>query len=194
MKERKTRFDLDNKIAIVTGGSRGIGKAIAQEFVRSGAKVVLCGRGKEKGKAAAEELGDSAIFIPCDVSNREQVGNLVSQAVNQFGRLDIMVNNAGINASKPEDRVTTDKYPVELWHQIINIDLSGTFYCCQEAAKVMAGQKSGSIVNISSIAGVVALRLQVGYVAAKAAVLKMTEAMACELAPLGIRANAVAPG
>jgi 3-oxoacyl-[acyl-carrier protein] reductase len=122
------------------------------------------------------------------------VRSLVETTVQKFGRLDIMVNNAGINSGKPEDRVTSDKYPDETWQKMINVDLNGTFYACKAAASQMVKQKSGSIVNIASIAGVVALRLQVGFVAAKAAILKMTEAMACELGPSGIRVNAVSPG
>ncbi len=105
-----------------------------------------------------------------------------------------MVNNAGVNSIRFEDRVTIDKYPDETWHKMINIDLNGTFYCCKAAAKVMIDQRSGSIINIASVAGVVALRLQIGFVAAKAAILKMTEAMGCELAAFGIRVNAVSPG
>ncbi len=119
---------------------------------------------------------------------------MVKTTVDHFGKLDIMVNNAGVNSIRFEDRVTIDKYPDETWHKMINIDLNGTFYCCKAAAKVMIEQRSGSIINIASVAGVVALRLQIGFVAAKAAILKMTEAMGCELAAFGIRVNAVSPG
>jgi len=105
-----------------------------------------------------------------------------------------MVNNAGINSGTTEERVTVDRYPDATWHRIMDVDLDGTFHCCKAAAAQMIKQKSGSIINIASIAGVVALRLQIGFVAAKAAVLKMTEAMACELGPHGIRVNAVSPG
>ncbi len=194
MKDRKINFDLDGKIAIVTGSAQGIGKCIATELVRNGAKVVVSDRQLEAAEATASQLGDSAINIPCDVSDLEQVRNLVSGTVEHFGKLDIMVNNAGINSGTPEERVTTDKYPIETWRKIIDVDLNGAFYCCQEAAKVMVAQKSGNIINIASIAGVVALRLQVGFVAAKAAVIRMTEAMACELAPMGVRVNVVSPG
>ena len=190
----KTKFNLKNKVVIVTGSAGGIGKAIATTFSNNGAKVVVSDIQEDLGNATAQELDDSAVFIPCDVSNLEQVQNLVSQTVENFGQLDVMVNNAGINSAKPEDRVTVDKYPVETWGKMINIDLNGTFYCCQEASKIMVEQKSGCIVNIASIAGVVALRLQIGFVAAKAAIIKMTEAMGCELAPMGIRVNAVSPG
>jgi len=187
-----SKFNLQDKVAIITGSAGGIGKAIATLFSANGAKVIISDVQEEAGLKTAEELG--SIFIPCDISNIDQVNSLIDETVNEFGRLDIMVNNAGINAGRKEDRVTTDMYPVETWHKMISIDLNGTFYCCRKAAQVMVEQKSGSIVNIASIAGVVALRLQVGFVAAKAGIIKMTEAMACELGPMGIRVNCVSPG
>jgi len=187
-----TKYNLQDKVAIVTGSAGGIGKAIATLFAANGATVVVSDVQEELGKQTAEELG--AIFIPCDVSQMDQVNSLIDETVKKYGRLDIMVNNAGINSGRKEDRVTTDKYPVETWHKIISIDLNGTFYCCQKAAQVMVEQGFGNIVNIASVAGVVALRLQVGFVAAKAAIIKMTEAMACELAPMGLRVNCVSPG
>jgi NAD(P)-dependent dehydrogenase (short-subunit alcohol dehydrogenase family) len=191
--DKKQSFNFEDKIVIVTGAAQGIGKSIAGIFVRNGALVVLSDVQVEKGRAYAEELGEQAIFVPCDISDVGQVQALVDTVVRKFGRLDVMVNNAGIN-SGPEDRVTIDKYPDELWKRIINVDLNGTFYCCKAAAAVMLRQNSGTIINIASVAGVVALRLQIAFVAAKAAVLKMTEAMACELGRHGVRVNAVSPG
>lgn len=189
-----TKYDFTGKVAIVTGSAEGIGKAIATKLAQDGAIVIVSDVQIDKGRQTSQELGKNCIFVPCDISDVGQVKKLVDAAMKQYGRLDIMVNNAGINSARPEDRVTVDKYPDEIWHKMINVDLNGTFYCCKAAAKVMVEQKSGSIINISSIAGVVALRLQIGFVAAKAAILKMTEAMACELGPLGIRINAVSPG
>jgi len=194
MQPSNDRFDLKDKVIIVTGAAQGIGKAIAVKLVASGAKVVISDVQEEKGRAAAAEIGASVVFIPCDISSHPQVCALIGKSVEQLGRIDVMVNNAGINSGRVEDRVTADKYPVELWRKMIDVDLNGTFYCCQEAAKVMVRQKSGAIVNIASIAGVVALRMQIGFVAAKAAIIKMTEAMACELGPLGLRVNTVSPG
>jgi NAD(P)-dependent dehydrogenase (short-subunit alcohol dehydrogenase family) len=184
--------DLAGKSAIVTGASQGIGKSIAEALARNGANVILADVRHEQGEEVAKALG--AVFAPCDISDENQVKALVASAIARFGKLDIMVNNAGINSGRPEDRVTVDKYPVETWKKIINVDLNGTFYCCREAAAQMIEQGSGSIVNIASIAGVVALRLQIGFVAAKAAIIKMTEAMACELGPHGVRVNTVSPG
>ena len=188
------QVDLQGKIAIVTGAAQGIGKSIAEALARNGATVVVSDVSVEKGEAAAAGLGGPATFIGCDITDAAQVRALVDAAVERYGRLDIMVNNAGINSNRPEDRVTMDKYPVETWRRIIDVDLNGTFYCCRAAAAQMVKQNSGSIINIASIAGVVALRLQIGYVAAKAGILKMTEAMACELGPQGVRVNAVSPG
>lgn len=188
----QTTFNLKDKVVIVTGSAGGIGKATAAMFARNGARVVISDVQLEAGAQTAREVG--GIFIPCNISKLEQVNSLIDQTVERFGRLDIMVNNAGINSGRKEDRVTTDQYPVETWQQIMAVDLNGTFYCCRKAAQVMVAQKSGNIVNVASIAGVVALRLQVGFVAAKAGIIKMTEAMACELAPLGVRVNCVSPG
>lgn len=194
MTKSKAKYDLQGKIAIVTGSAQGIGKAIAVELAQQGATVVVSDVLIEKGQETAKQLGNNAVFQPCDVSDVTQVRSLVDTTVERFGQLDIMVNNAGINSNRPEDRVSIDKYPDETWLKMIDIDLNGTFYCSKAAAQVMVKQKSGSIVNISSVAGVVALRLQIGFVAAKAAIIKMTEAMACELAPMGVRANTVSPG
>jgi NAD(P)-dependent dehydrogenase (short-subunit alcohol dehydrogenase family) len=184
--------NLSGRTAIVTGASQGIGKNIAETLARNGANVVLADIRVEQGEGVAAEVGGT--FIACDISDPAQVRALVDATVARFGRLDIMVNNAGINSGRPEDRVTVDRYPEETWRKIIDVDLNGTFYCCKAAAAQMLKQGSGCIVNIASIAGVVALRLQIGFVAAKAAIIKMTEAMACELGPLGIRVNTVSPG
>jgi 3-oxoacyl-[acyl-carrier protein] reductase len=185
---------LQGKIAIVTGSARGIGKAIATRLAEDGTTVVIADVLHEQGSATAAGLGGNATFLPCDISDRVQVAALIDNVVQRFGRLDVMVNNAGINTGLDRERVTIDQFPYDTWERIINVDLNGTFYCCRAAAAQMVKQRSGSIVNIASVAGVVALRLQVAYVAAKAAVLKLTEAMACELGPHGIRVNAVSPG
>lgn len=188
----ETKFDLKDKVAIVTGSAGGIGLAIATRFANSGAKVIVSDIKEDAGKQAAARLDGE--YIGCDISDCEQVDSLVNSTVKRFGRLDVMVNNAGINSASKEDRVTIDRYPIDTWRRMIEVDLNGTFYCCRKASRIMVQQKSGNIINIASIAGVVALRLQIGFVAAKAAIIKMTEAMACELAPLGVRVNSVSPG
>jgi NAD(P)-dependent dehydrogenase (short-subunit alcohol dehydrogenase family) len=186
--------DLQGKVAIVTGAAQGIGRSIAEALALARATVVISDVKKEKGEAAAAKIGSGTLFIPCDVSEPQQVRSLFESTVRKHGRLDILVNNAGINTTRQEERVTVDQYPEELWRRIIDVDLNGTFYCSRAAAAQMVRQGSGAIVNIASAAGVVALRLQIGFVAAKAAVIRMTEAMACELGPRGIRVNAVSPG
>jgi len=186
--------DLGDRVAIVTGAAQGIGRSIARALAAAGAAVVVSDIQEELGRKTAAELGGRCRFIPCDVSSPEQVHSLVEAVEKGFGRLDILVNNAGFNSTRAEERVTVDQYPEALWRKIIDVDLSGTFYCSRAAAAVMLRRGSGCIVNIASAAGVVALRLQVGFVAAKAAVIRITEAMACELGPRGIRVNAVSPG
>ena len=192
MKQKKQKFDLTNKIALVTGAAQGIGKSIAKTLGEFGATVILSDIQAEKGQQTSKELS-AADFIACDISDSAQVKSMINAVVEKFGRLDIMVNNAGIN-SGPKDRANIDEFSEELWHRIINVDLNGTFYCCKAASAVMTKQGSGNIINIASIAGIVALRLQIPFVAAKAAIIKMTEAMACELGPKGIRVNTVSPG
>ncbi|MHB9035974.1 MAG: SDR family NAD(P)-dependent oxidoreductase [Armatimonadota bacterium] len=188
------QLNLQDKIAIVTGGAQGIGKSIVETLIAEGARVVIADVKEDQGEATVAELGDMTSFFQCDITNIDQVNALVNGAVDRFGKLDVIVNNAGWNPIGTEHRVTTDKYPIDTWQRVIDIDLNGAFYCCRTAAALMVKQGFGSIVNISSVAGVVALRLQIGFVAAKAAVLKMTEAMACELGPMGVRVNAVSPG
>jgi 3-oxoacyl-[acyl-carrier protein] reductase len=185
---------LDGKVAIVTGSARGIGKAAAERLAAAGATVVVSDVQHKEGETTAAGLGPRAIFLACDVSDRAQVASLMDIVVRRFGRLDVMVNNAGINTGLGSERVNVDQFLDETWDRIMKVDLNGTFYCCRAAAAQMVKQRSGSIINIASVAGVVALRLQVAFVAAKAAVIKMTEAMACELGPQGIRVNAVSPG
>lgn len=188
------QVDLHNKVAVVTGSAQGIGRAIAEAFLRNGAMVVVTDVQEDKGRATAAELGENAFFHPCDVSRSDQVRALFDVVLAKYGRLDIAVNNAGINTGRPEDRVTVDQYPDDVWHRIMDVDLNGLFYCCKAEAAQMVKQQSGVIINIASIAGVVPLRLQIGFVAAKAAVIKITEAMASELGPQGVRVNTVSPG
>lgn len=190
------KVDLENKIALVTGSTRGIGRAIALSFAKNGATIVVNGRDEERGKSVVEEikaLGRESIFVRADVGHQEQVNNLVAQIIEKFGRIDILVNNAGINVGK-EGRVPIHEFSEDDWHRTINVDLNGVFYCSKAVAKHMVEQKSGKIINISSIAGIVPLRLQIAFTAAKAGVVNMTRAMALELAPHNVYANCIAPG
>jgi NAD(P)-dependent dehydrogenase (short-subunit alcohol dehydrogenase family) len=173
---------LKNKVAIVTGAARGIGRGIADEFLKQGAKVVY------SDLANVENLpAENAAFIACDVSDSAQVDNLVRQTVEKFGQLDILVNNAGVYPFKPFLEITEAD-----WDKVLNINLKSVFLCSQAAAKVMPA--GGKIVSISSIASVVGFEGLAHYCASKGGINAMIRALALELAPKKINVNAVAPG
>jgi 3-oxoacyl-[acyl-carrier protein] reductase len=184
---------LKNKVAIVTGASRGIGKATALALAAQGAKVVVnyASNSKAADAVVAEivEAGGEAIAIGADVSQAEAVDEMVKQTKDKFGQIDILVNNAGITRDtlllrmKPED-----------WQAVINLNLTGVFLCCKAVSKLMLKQKSGRIINISSVAGVMGNPGQANYSAAKAGVIGLTKTLAKEFASRGVTVNAVAPG
>jgi NAD(P)-dependent dehydrogenase (short-subunit alcohol dehydrogenase family) len=184
---------LKDKVAIITGATKGIGRACAYEFAREGAKVVLSGRTVSLGEAAAREIcdaGGDAIFVRCDVSQKAQVDALVQATVEHYGRIDVVVNNAGVNHSANFFDTTEED-----WDWVMSVDLKGTFMLSQAAGRVMVEQGiPGSIVNVSSVMAVLALADQVPYCAAKGGVNQLTRAMALALAEYGIRVNAIGPG
>jgi len=176
---------LENKTAIVTGSSSGIGKAIAEEFLKEGAFVVF----SDINEASVPDK-DRAIFVKCDVSKKEEVENLIKQAVDKFGGLDIMVNNAGIGTTG--DVVSMDD---KTWDKTIAVNLSGVFYGLRAAAKYMKENKvKGSIINTTSILGSVGYEGSAAYCASKGGVVQLTRAGALDLGCFGIRVNAIAPG
>jgi NAD(P)-dependent dehydrogenase (short-subunit alcohol dehydrogenase family) len=182
-------MQLENKIAIVTGASAGIGLAIAEKFLSEGAKVVLSDV-NEAGQEIANKYGDQAMFIKCDVSKSAEIDALVKSCVDKFGRLDIMVNNAGI-ATAGNANDTTD----EVWHKTIEVNLSGVFYGLRAASQVMLQQKSaGTIINMASIAGLVGFNGSLAYCASKGGIVQLTRSAAVGLAKDKIRVNAIAPG
>ncbi len=184
---------LYDKVAIVTGTTKGIGVDIAKEFALEGAKVVGTGRTVELGEAVAEEIraaGGESIFVRCDVSKKADVDALVARTLDEYGTIDIVINNAGVNHSADFFDITEED-----WDWVMGVDLKGTFLLSQAAARVMVEQaKPGVIVNVSSVMAVLALADQVPYCAAKGGVNQLTKAMALALIDKGIRVNGVAPG
>ena len=186
-------LDMTGKIAVVTGGSRGIGRAICLELARNGANIVLCYAGNaaaaEDTVSACEALGVQALAVQCDVSDADAVKALMDTAVKTFGRIDILVNNAGIT----RDGLLMTMKEAD-FDAVINANLRGTFLCLKAVARTMMKQRYGRIVNLSSVVGLRGNAGQVNYAASKAGVIGMTKSMAKELATRGITVNAVAPG
>jgi len=184
---------LKDKVSIITGATKGIGLSCAEEFAIEGAKVVLTGRTVSLGEEAAERIradGGDAIFICCDVSQNDQIQNLVQKTLEHYGRIDVVVNNAGVNHSANFFDISEDD-----WDWVMGVDLKGTFLLSQAAAKVMVDQGiQGVIINMSSVMAVMALADQVPYCAAKGGVNQLTKAMAVALGDYGIRVNAIGPG
>ena len=178
---------LKDKVAIVTGGGRGIGRAIAQRYAREGAAIVVADINGENASRSAVEIG--AIGMTADVSNQQDVQQMISRAVDAFGRIDVLVNVAGIGLTKTFLNTTLDE-----WNRVLNVNLTGAFLCSQAAARIMAGQRSGRIINISSLSAQRGGTGRAAYGASKAGTTMLTKVMAVELAPLGITVNEIAPG
>lgn len=182
-----------NKVVIVTGATKGIGEACAQEFAKEGARVVACGRSVELGERVVAGIragGGDAIFVKCDVSRKKDVDAMVQVAVDRYGTVDVAVNNAGVNHAADFFDITEED-----WDWVMGVDVKGSFLVAQAAARVMVAQgKPGAIVNVSSVMAQLALADQVPYCAAKGAVNQFTKAMALALVHKGIQVNCCAPG
>jgi len=187
------RLNLNNKVAIVTGGSSGIGKATAFGLAANGAHVVLVGRDEKKGMSVSGDIcsaGGKAIYIQADVSKTDEIVGMVEYAVSKLGKIDILVNAAGISIK----RTPTEHVSEEEWDKTLNINLKGTFICCQTVARAMIKQKYGKIVNVGSLQGEMVLPLRAAYAASKGGLKQVTKSMAIEWAKYNINVNVVAPG
>ena len=187
---------LSNKVALVTGGLKGIGRATVMELAMQGADIALNYRASEKNKVLAEELvkelkdlGGDVLCVEGDIAHEEDVENIFKSIKKYFGHLDILVNNAGITRDQLILRMKTEDFDA-----VINTNLKGTYLCMKQASRLMMKQKSGHIISLSSVVGVIGNAGQVNYAASKAGVIGMTMSLARELGPRGVTVNAVAPG
>lgn len=193
--DAKALFDLTGRVAIVSGGSMGLGRQMADGLAEMGANLVLCARKKYRCEAAAEELrgrGVETLAMACDVKDRTAIQTVVGATLAKFGRVDILVNNAGVSWGAPVEEMT-----LEQWDKVLSTNLTGTFLFCQAVGKAMTAQMSGKIINIASVAGLVGASSElqaIGYHASKGGVIAFTKDLACKWAPHNIQVNAIAPG
>jgi gluconate 5-dehydrogenase len=194
-KSVKDLFDLTGRVAIITGGSVGLGRQMAEALAEMGADLVLCARKKERCEQAAAELralGVKALAMACDVKNYSDIQKLASETLAQFGRVDILINNAGTSWGAPVEEMT-----LEQWHKVIETNLTGTFLCSQAIGKFMTRQKKGKIINIASTAGLRGSPPEfeaIGYHASKGGVIAFTRDLARKWGPHNVHVNAIAPG
>ena len=182
---------LEGKVAVITGAGSGIGRAAARLFVAEGAKVVVAEIDATLGEAAAREAGAGARFVRTDVTDEESVKQMVQQAKETFGRIDVLLNCAG--GSLREDRPVTEVDP-SVWDKTINLDMKGPFLCCRHVVPVMLEQGKGSVVNFSSVVALRGNHIAHVYVMAKGGLISFTQALAGAYSPKGIRVNAICPG
>jgi 3-oxoacyl-[acyl-carrier protein] reductase len=184
---------LKDKIALVTGSSRGVGRAVALGFAKQGANVIVNYTSNENAAnevvAAIQSMGGKAISVKADVAQKPEAQNLVNSAIDAFGRLDILVNNAGFTRPAMMIKMTEDQ-----WDQVVDIHLKGAFLCAQAAGLHMKEQKSGKIINVTSVAGIVGTVGQINYSAAKGGIISMTKSIARELARYNVCANVISLG
>ena len=186
------KFNLNNKIAVVTGASQGIGKIIAFELAKSGAHVACISRNKKAIESIVEEItinGGQASSFPCDISDSDTLSEIITEIIKENSRIDILVNNAGITKDSLLMRMS-----IEQWDDVINTNLKGAFHCTKAVVRYMMKNKFGRIINITSIVGLTGNAGQANYAASKAGLIGMTKSIAKEMASRGITANCIAPG
>ena len=187
------QFDLTGKAAIITGGSKGLGLAMAAGLASAGANVMLVNRNKEEGILAAKEVsrdfGTKAVSFSADVSHKEETEAMANAALDAFGRIDILINSAGINIRGPIDELTPEDFI-----KVMQVNVTGTWLCCRAVTPYMKKKGSGKIINLASTLGLVGLSNRTPYTSSKGAVVQMTRALALELAPFNINVNAICPG
>lgn len=195
--ERENIFDLSEKVALVTGGGSGLGRVFCEAMAEFGADIICPDLYKDRAEETCEiiqKYGHKAIPIEIDVSNYDQVQRMFKQIEDTFGRLDVLVNNAGIT-SRP---YAIDQIELKDWHKVLNVNVNGTFYCMKEGLRIMMKKNKGSIINIASISGICGIDPEIGlmapYVTSKAAIIGLTKQGAAEYGRYGIRVNAIAPG
>ncbi|PGL70229.1 3-oxoacyl-ACP reductase family protein [Bacillus sp. AFS055030] len=187
-----SHYDFSGQTVLITGGSRGLGAQMAFDFARNGANIVISGRNKEKAEETAHEiskLGVKVLPIPGDVAQLDDIDLLFDATVKEFGRLDVSIQNAGINFTKSSIEVTEEEFD-----DIYDVNVKGLFFCCTKAAKIMIPQNKGKIINLSSTGGVKPYKRIVPYAGSKAAVIHMTRGLASEWARYNLNVNSIAPG
>ncbi len=187
------QFRLDGRVVVVTGGSRGLGKAMAEAFSEAGAETVICSR-SEAGVAAATEDVQRRTDRPClgmvaDVTNAAEVTELTESTLDRFGRIDAWVNNAGMNMRHP-----VEDFPEDEFDEIIGVNLKGTWLCCRAVSPIMKRQGKGAVLNLGSVLSSVGLAERTAYCSSKSGILGLTRTLALEWAPSGVRCNALCPG
>jgi NAD(P)-dependent dehydrogenase (short-subunit alcohol dehydrogenase family) len=186
-------FRLDGQVVLITGGTKGLGREMALAFSEAGATTVICSRTQADCTSVAKDIsdktGNTCSGVSADVTEESEVDTLFQKVIDDFGKLDVVVNSAGMNIRHP-----VEDFPLDEFKQIVDVNLTGTWLCCRAAGRILKPQGSGSVINIGSTLGAVGLAERSAYTSSKAAVAGLTRTLALEWAPFGVRCNALCPG